>query len=87
MLDKQMLDAMPSDCIFATGEGIIPELHSSEEVRWVAVRGGIPDWAIYYHLASWNIYDVRYEGDKVGTNEVIQKLVPCDESALKLYRR
>jgi len=85
MLTKEMLEAMPPDTIFATGVVNEPGLYK-EPVRWVAVRGGIWDWAIYYHKEESSIEFVRNHGDKCFTEEIIKSLVPCDETAFKLYR-
>lgn len=88
MLDVQMLKAMPDGCIFATGEGLIPELHSQKEVRWIAKRGdGAWDWAIYYHLINKSVSFIEQQGDKVFTDSTIKKLIPCDEESLKIYRK
>lgn len=85
MLDKRMLDDMPAETVFATGIVLNERLHGAP-VRWVAKRGGIHDWAIYYHLANSPLDFVSRCGDKVFTDEVIRALVPCDDEALALYR-
>lgn len=70
-------------------------------VKWVAVRGGIYDWAIYHsmdanlclsdyfdsvdHLNVSN-YAIAHHGAKVHNREIIQKWVNCTEEALNLYR-
>jgi len=92
MLDAKMLADMPERTIFATGtiedspKGINMS-NSKRMLRWVAVRGGIDDWAIYIHLAEHTISYVRNYGDKVCGNGNIRKLVPCDNEALKKYRK
>ena len=61
---------------------------SGNWLRWVAVRGGMHDWAIYIHFSSsrhpkeW----VKVHGDKVCNENHIKKLVPCTDEAFKLYR-
>jgi hypothetical protein len=40
MLDRKMLEDMPPGTIFADGV--------EDDYRWIAIRGGIADWAIYY---------------------------------------
>lgn len=85
MLTKEMLEAMPEDTAFATGVTTDRRLHE-ESVRWVAVRGGIADWAIYYHKESMGIKYIRDHGDKCFTKDIIKLLVPCDENASKAYR-
>jgi hypothetical protein len=44
------LKRMEPGTIFARGVGYYPELHTHGNIRWVAKRGQIHDWAIYYHL-------------------------------------
>lgn len=54
---------------------------------YVAVRGGIADWAIYMGLASYmETDDVARGGDKVYDETVIRKIVPCDNDSFKRYR-
>jgi len=60
--------------------------NSNELLRWVAVRGGIHDWAIYIYFAFKDVEWILRAGDKVHDKENIQKLVPCDDEAFKLYR-
>jgi len=71
------------------------------KVNWVAIRGGIFDWAIYHSL------DARLEssdflsgfvhleasderiargGAKLTREEEIRKFVPCDNEAFSMYR-
>jgi hypothetical protein len=61
-------------------------LNQGKELRWVASRGGIHDWAIYIHWAENPIDWVKDYGDKVTDVNHIKKLVDCDEEALKMYR-
>jgi len=86
MLTKKMLMDMPPETTFATGIVQDPRLHQ-EPVRWAARRGGIHDWAIYYHFAEQSLGYVLTSGDKVYSKDIIQSLVPCDAEALALYRR
>jgi hypothetical protein len=59
---------------------------SQRELRWVATRGGIWDWAIYVHSAGYNAGWIQRHGDKLHNRAMIQKLVPCDDEALAMYR-
>lgn len=84
------LKAMPPNTIFAQGEAIdgplgINIMGSGKMLRWVAVRGGIWDWAIY---AGWTMpYEqVAKTGDKVHDMATIRRLVPCDKEAQEMYR-
>ena len=93
MLTEEKLKSMEGGEIIDTGVTIdnytgINMSNSDKVLRWVAVRGrGYWDWAIYIQLDTWSVDAVVNHGDKVNTKEYIQRLVPCDEEALKLYRR
>ena len=54
--------------------------------RWVAVRGGIHDWAIYIGTPDRTPEDIRSYGDKVHDETTIRKLVPCSDEAFAMYR-
>lgn len=77
---------MPQNTMFATGVVNDPRLHS-EMVRWVAQRGGIHDWAVYFDLEHYSIGEVKATGCKIITEDVIRSLVPCTDEALQMYRR
>jgi hypothetical protein len=95
MLDGKMIDDMPRGTRFAAGV-FMPTLHNivMPEIRWVAVRGNAPDWAIYamakretMGFFSFPSDDrIAEEGDKVFDEAVIRLLVPCDDEALARYR-
>ena len=91
MLTLEQLKAMKPNSIFASG--ITPDnvngismSDSGNELRWVAVRGGIHDWAIYTHLSEKSIEWVKAHGDKVHYSKHIRKLVHCDDEAFAMYR-
>ena len=86
MLTLQNLKDMQSG-IFASGTiEDNPNGISSESVSWVAVRGGIHDWAIYYSSADKNFDWIQKFGDKLYEEKLIKKLVPCDDEAFNMYR-
>ena len=78
MLTIEDLKAMKPDTIFASG--------IKDGFRWVAVRGGIWDWAIYYQIPSWSNEEIARNGNKIHDNQTIKMLVPCDQEAFKMYR-
>lgn len=59
---------------------------SGELLRWVAVRGAGPDWAIYIHWATSAWEYVASNGDKIYNKENVKKLIDCDGEALARYR-
>ena len=85
MLNKRMLKDMPPDTIFATGVGIYPGLYKYG-IKWIAKRGRVDDWAIYYLKEDCSMEYISREGDKCFTHSIIKKLVPYEESAFKRYR-
>lgn len=90
-LTLQQLKDMQPDTIFAGGiitdnsEGV-NLANTGQELRWVACRGGIHDWAIYAHTSDHDEQWVKQQGDKVHDRDSVQKLVPCDKEALEMYR-
>lgn len=91
MLTIKQLKEMKPNTIFAKGEIVdspdgININNSGKQLRWVAVRGGIHDWAIYCHLAEKEYEWIKDWGDKVHSEQNIKKLVPCDDEAFKMYR-
>ena len=61
---------------------------------WVAVRGGIHDWAIYTSLNAapfgdiWSGHkeEIAQYGQKLFDRKKIIELVPCDDEAFAMYR-
>lgn len=92
MLTLDQLKALPQHTIFA--QGVIEDspvginmTNSGKLLKWVAVRGGIHDWAIYCGWDTGNTYEsVKEYGDKVCSEENIKKLVPCTKEAFEMYR-
>ena len=72
--------------IFASGFTTDDRLVRGMDLKWVAVRGYIHDWAIYYHYEFSKEEYVRDHGDKCFTKKVIRELVPCDDEAFAMYR-
>ena len=93
MLTIQQLKEMEPGKIFACGEvfnspdGLfMSNSDINKKMIWAAKRGRIHDWAIYIHWAEKGLDYVITNGDKVTSIENIQKLVPSDEGAIKMYR-
>lgn len=90
-LTLTQLKDMDPHTMFATGiaNDVPDELYiagTGTHLRWVAVRGGIHDWAIYAQSIDWPEELVRAMGDKVLGEENIRRLVPCTDKAFKMYR-
>lgn len=70
---KELEEAAPNS-IFRAGNAYIDGIW----VRWVAVRGTIPDWSIYlntlYKADEW----IKDYGNKVYSPDIIEKLVPFE---------
>jgi hypothetical protein len=71
--------------IFASGVVKHPRLNPNE-VRWVAVRGNISDWVIYYDISTYDNEFVARHGEKMITSSIIRSLVPCTDEAFSNYR-
>jgi len=90
MLTIKKLKKMESGTIFAKGQSIdspdgINIANTGTQLHWVAVRGGIHDWAIYCSINpdfEW----IKRMGSKVHDNDTIKKLVSCDNKAFTMYR-
>jgi hypothetical protein len=77
-LTVEKLKEMKPHTIFASGELL--------KSKWVAARGGICDWAIYYGDINDSLTSIALQGDKIYDRELIEFLVPVDKEALLLYR-
>ena len=82
MLTLKQLQEMEPDVLFKKGELISP----NSSLRWVAVRGGIHDWAIYAGSITNSYEWVKRFGNKIYSEKLIRNLVPCDDEAFKMYR-
>ncbi len=90
-LTIKQLKVMKPGTIFAKGEIIdSPEgvniAGSGEMLKWLATRGGIHDWAIYYDFAYKDFEWIKKWGNKVHAEGHIRKIVLCDDEAFKMYR-
>jgi len=63
--------------------------NTGKQVSWLAVRGFVNDWAIYYRdlwdESIWTDYRIKSEGHKM-PKDFISKLVNVDDEALSRYR-
>lgn len=90
-LTLEKLKQMEPHTMFASGtrtdspEGLFM-MNTGKVLRWVAVSGGIGDWAIYCHFVDKSEQWIKANGDKVSSEENIKKLVPCDDEAFQMYR-
>jgi hypothetical protein len=79
IIDKGEVENSPNGIFMTdTGEG--------KMLKWIAVRGGIHDWAIYTHWADKSYEWILKYGDKVHSPHHIKKLVACDDEAFAMYR-
>jgi|WetSurMetagenome_2_1015567.scaffolds.fasta_scaffold31678_3 hypothetical protein len=86
-----MLKAMAPKTIFTRGEAVdgplgINMTGDGQMLRWCAVLGVIPDWAIYVGRQEQSYEEIARTGDKVYDSATIRLLVPCDKEALGMYR-
>jgi hypothetical protein len=104
MLTLQQLKDMAPDTIFASGITMIDHpwyglgsYPEKVEVKWVAVRGGIHDWAIYHSFdtnlsAMWDKMAtipnqlIASDGAKLHNETLAKQLVKADDEAMVMYR-
>lgn len=87
-LDRDLFDS------FSEGESMkivitrIQTVHRPFELefKFVAVKGGADDWAIYCHLPIHHSDFIKTNGDKVQGKALIQSLCPCTPEILARYR-
>ena len=90
MLTLEQLKEMKPG-IFASGVTDVEDYWDASKtmrVAWVASRGGIHDWAIYYKLETewWDNEMIRDMGDKMRNEASIRKCIDCDDDAFAMYR-
>ena len=76
-----MLKDMPSG-IFTSGQF----LYDGGMKKWVATRGTIHDWAIYYGEVYDTEQHIKDWGTKLHDMPQVKFLVNADEEAYKMYR-
>lgn len=91
MLTLQKLKEMEPHQVIDTGTAFddtngLFMANTGKMLRWVAVRGGIHDWCIYCHYDYHDVEWIKRNGDKVTSKIHIERLVPCDDEAFKMYR-
>lgn len=82
-LTKEKLSSIKPGTIFATGllvnsKGLVN--------RWVAKKGRVNDWAIYYGDMGCPI-QIAEHGNKISSKDEIPRIIPCNIDVLKAYRR
>jgi hypothetical protein len=85
MMTLENLKELPEHSVFATGISFDDRLFR-EPVRWVAKRGYIHDWAIYYGDQAKSVEEITKWGSKLYSRNIIKDLVVCDEEMMKMYR-
>ena len=83
MLTLEELEALKPG-VFASGTEALDGIH---KIRWVAVRGFVPDWVIYIGERAMSYDFIRRFGTKLHDEIHILKLVQCDQEVMNAYRR
>jgi hypothetical protein len=92
MLTLEKLKAMQPHSTIKSGTAYVQDYWDASkemEVDFIAQRGGIHDWAIYYMPEGKGIPfcgNILNNGEKMHNRESIRKCVPCDDEAMKMYR-
>ncbi len=93
-IDLKTFKDFPNNEIFVRGKDFLP--NDPEPIVFVAVKGGIEDWALYYKYDSYGsrhfqqiedfFQDIKQTGDKIHDRETLKSLVPVTDEVLALYR-
>lgn len=75
---------MPKNHVFASGDGLFPDLHP-KEIRWIAKWSGL-DWVIIVAERRFNREQVAKVGRIVDVPKLIYQLLPASDAAMNLYR-
>lgn len=93
MLNIEEFNKIMAGDIFAKGEienshkGIyMTTSNQGKMLGWIAIKGYGNDWCIYAHWIERGYAFIESNGDKIHIEENIQKLVPCTDEVMKLYR-
>lgn len=91
IIDKAYILSVGSFAIFANGVAKDTELRinsrTGKKWKWIAVKGGGPDWCVYCSPNYWTDETIKGLGEKVCDLCVIKLLVRCDDSAMEIYRQ
>ncbi len=94
MLTIEQFRKIPNGTVFAKGqtenspEGVfMSDKNIGKQMLWAAKKGYDDDWVVYIFWAEMGIDFVLSNGDKVFDPANIQKLVPCEQALLKIYRK
>jgi len=73
--------------LFNSPEGVyISDEHKGKNLKWILKIGGAEDWAIYVGFMEDSVSSIESNGQKVGTEFNIKKLVDCPREVLLRYR-
>ena len=93
MTDKEFKE-LPFDKPFSSGVAKddptgLNMTNSGNELRWIAKKGRINDWAIYCYWNQPEISDdyILKSGQKVYDLNNVKNVIDCDDEMLKRYRR
>lgn len=85
-LKLKELEEMTPHTIFKRGVIQNPEIYEGKPIRWLAKKGTVTDWVIYYHDAEHDESYVKAHGYKLVERPQIENLVPCTDEVYKKYR-
>ena len=85
-LTLNKLKEIPPRTVFAQGSGSHHKILSGSQFNWVAIRGGIVDWMIFYGPSDKDLNWIAQDGEKMIEPILIQTLVPCNPSCFSKYR-
>lgn len=69
----------------ARGSGPLPELDIAH-VHWIAVKGMVNDWAVYFSSNDEDYKSIAESGNKLYLLNAVKRLIPCTKNVLRRYR-
>lgn len=81
--EKQILES-PAGTILLSG--VANTSIPNEAIKWVAVRGGGADWAVYMGDIEDDLDLIRTDGDKLYDKRKIQAWTGATDEAMRRYR-
>ena len=90
-LTQELLDATPPFGLICTGLAMDDEdglflANTNKELKWVAKKGAVGDWAVYAHFSSNSVDFVLNAGDKVQSKRNLEVILEFSDEVYSKYR-
>ena len=81
--EDDIINAEPRTILIA---GVANTSIPNGAIKFVAVRGGAADWAVYIGSMEVDLEKIRTIGDKLTDKKLIQRWTEATEGAMRRYR-